>query len=215
MRNNITTVTLIRHGETEWNRIGKQQGQLNSPLSQRGMAQARAIAKSLEKEKSNYDALYSSDLGRAVQTAEAISEQLGLEINLDLRLRERNLGILQGLTIEEFREEKNEEYKRFRSRDPDYIILDGESIRERHERAVSCLFDIADKHKGQKIIIVAHGGILDSIFRKVFNIELTAERKFSLLNSSINTFIVLKGEWSLTSWGNVSHLDGIAALDDF
>ena len=215
MGKNITTITLIRHGETEWNRVGKQQGQLNSPLSERGMAQAKAIAKSLEKEKSNYDVLYSSDLGRAVQTAEAISEQLDLEINPDVRLRERNLGILQGLTIERFREEKNEEYERFRSRDPDYIIPDGESIRERHKRAVSCLFDIADKHKGQNIIIVAHGGILDSIFRKVFDIELTAERKFSLLNSSINTFKVLKGEWSLISWGNVSHLDGIAALDDF
>ncbi len=215
MGKKITTISLIRHGETEWNMVGKQQGQVNSPLSERGMVQAKAIAKSLEKDKSNYDVLYSSDLGRAVQTAEAISEQLGLEINLDVRLRERNLGILQGLTIERFREEKNEEYEQFRSSDPDYVIPDGESIREMHERAVSCLFDISDKHKGQKIIIVAHGGILDSIFRKVFDIELTAERNFSLLNSSINTFKVLKGEWGLISWGDVSHLDGIAALDDF
>ena len=215
MGKNITTISLIRHGETEWNRVGNQEGQLNSPLSERGMVQAKAIAKSLEKEISNYDVLYSSDLGRAVQTAKTISELLGLEINPDVRSRERNLGILQGLTIERFREEKNEEYEQFRSRDPDYIIPDGESIRERHERAVSCLFDIADKHKGQKIIIVAHGGILDSIFRKVFDIELIAKRKFSLLNSSINTFTVLKGKWRLTSWGNVSHLDGIVTLDDF
>jgi probable phosphoglycerate mutase len=91
----------IRHGETQWNVEGREMGQLDSPLTPLGLRQAEAIADRLGK--LEFDALYSSDLGRAVQTAEAIASRCGRDIRLDAGLRERNMGIFQGLTLEEMR----------------------------------------------------------------------------------------------------------------
>jgi len=214
MENKYTFATILRHGESEWNRSGKHQGQLDSPLSERGIVQARTTAGWLARCSRKYDVLYSSDLGRSVQTAFVIARELRLDIRFDARLRERKLGILEGLTLEEFRKRHREEYRKYVSGDPDYIIPEGESIRQRYERAVSFLTEVAVLHEYQRILVVTHGGILDSIFRKVCSIDLNLERSFSLMNSSINTFVVCNGRWELMSWGNISHLDGIGTCDD-
>jgi len=215
MERNPTIVTIIRHGETEWNRNGKHQGQLDSPLSALGMKQTSAVARFLARGSIRYDVLYSSDLGRSVQSAALIAKKIGLRINLDGRLRERKLGIIEGLTMEEFKQMYYKEYEKFVSSDPDYIIPKGESIRQRSERAVSCLVELVAQHEHKGILVVTHGGILDSIFREVFGISLEDKRRFSLINSSINTFSVREGKWKLESWGNTSHLDKIDAEDDF
>ena len=96
---NRTQIVIVRHGQTEWNIRGIRQGYLDSPLTARGMAQAKALAQRLAREK--FTALYSSDLGRAVQTAQEIADVTGHTIVTDARLRERHLGILQGLNAEE------------------------------------------------------------------------------------------------------------------
>ncbi|MBN1698811.1 MAG: histidine phosphatase family protein [Spirochaetales bacterium] len=208
----ITTLTVIRHGETEWNRKGKQQGHDDSPLSETGIEQALAIAAWL---KPVYDVLIASDLGRAVQTAKIIGEAAGLAVTAEKGLRERHLGIMQGLTMEEFREKHAEAYASFRSHDTSYVIPGGESVRQRHERITACFRSIASSHEGKNILVVTHGGSLDSLIRFVLSIPLTSNRQFSLVNGSINRFSVTDGTWRLESWGETGHLAGIAALDDF
>lgn len=203
----------IRHGETVWNTQGLQQGQLNSDLTDLGRAQAKALAGRLGGEP--FDGLYSSDLGRALETARIIAERVGLDVETDPRLRERDLGILQGISLRQFEQEHPHEYARFRSGDPDYVIPTGESARQRHERCVACATELAARHPGQRILIVTHGGILDSFFRHALQLPLTVPRRFSLFNASINSFTVTNGHWRLKSWGDVEHLKGIGTMDDW
>ncbi len=208
-----TELIVVRHGETVWNEIGKQQGWLDTELSELGRAQAQAIADSLTGE--HFDALYSSDLGRAMQTAEIIGERLGLEILTDTRLRERNLGIMQGLTMAEFEQKYPEKYAQFRGGDPDYVIPDGESVRQRYERNITCAEELARHHGGQRLLVVAHGGILNSFFRHAVGMDLTAPRHFSLYNASINTFTLTDGQWRLDRWGDTHHLKHLGTKDDW
>jgi probable phosphoglycerate mutase len=203
----------IRHGETVWNTQGLQQGQLNSDLTDLGRAQATAIADRLTG--GPFDGLYSSDLGRAVKTARIIADRVGLDIVTDARLRERNLGILQGISLRQFEREHPQEYARFRSGDPDYVIPSGESVRQRHERCVACATELAGRHAGRQILIVTHGGILDSFFRHALQLPLTVPRRFSLFNASINSFTITAGQWRLKSWGYVEHLEGLGTMDDW
>jgi len=203
----------IRHGETVWNTQGLQQGQLNSDLTDLGRAQATAIADRLTGEP--FDGLYSSDLGRAVETADIVAGPVGLDVVTDPRLRERNLGILQGISLRQFEQERPQEYTRFRSGDPDYVIPSGESARQRHERCVACATELAKRHAGRRILIVTHGGILDSFFRHALKLPLTVPRRFSLFNASINSFTVTDDRWRLKSWGHVEHLEGLGTMDDW
>jgi len=203
----------IRHGETLWNTQGLQQGQLNSNLTDLGRAQARALADRLSGEQ--FDGLYSSDLGRALETARLIADRVGLDVVTVPRLRERNLGILQGISLRQFEQERPQEYARFRSGDPDYVIPSGESARQRHERCVACATELAGRHAGRRILIVTHGGILDSFFRHALELPLTVPRRFSLFNASFNSFTVTDGQWRLRSWGHVEHLEGLGTMDDW
>ncbi len=201
----MNEITIVRHGETLWNKLGKAQGFLDSELTELGKKQAELVGIALQNEK--VDFIYSSDLGRAVKTAEIISTQLGLEFKTEEDLRERNFGILQGQTFEQFKKLWPEEYNLYKSSDPDYIIPSGESIRQRNERSTKCMFKIVKRHPDSNILIVTHGGILDSIIRTVLEIPLTVKRHFSILNSSTSKFTVTNNEWQLISWGNVNHLD--------
>ena len=123
--------------------------------------------------------------------------------------------MLQGISLRQFKQEHPEERARFRSGDPDYVIPSGESARQRHERCVACATELAGRHAGQRILIVTHGGILDSFFRHALELPLTVPRRFSLFNAGINSFTVTDGQWRLRSWGDVEHLEGIGTMDDW
>jgi len=110
-----TTLYIARHGETEWNRAGKLQGHQDSPLTARGHHQAESLAVALNNKQ--ITRVYSSDLGRAIQTARAVAKHLEVELIIDERLRERNFGILEGKTKAELDESLLQE--RFRSHDPE------------------------------------------------------------------------------------------------
>jgi probable phosphoglycerate mutase len=207
-----TKLTIIRHGETEWNLAGIQQGHLDSPLTTRGLAQAEALADHFDGYR--FDAIYSSDLGRALRTGEIIASKFGVRPATRECLRERNLGIMQGLTMKESREKYPEEYAHFSAGDPSYVLPKGESVVQRHERVISCLSGLIEAHPGQDILVVAHGGVLDSVIRHIFHIPLGVKRPFSLLNSSINVISAGENGWRLLTWGSVVHLKGGAVLDD-
>ena len=212
-QSSATELIIVRHGETKWNAQGLQQGQLDSPLTGLGVRQADAIAQALVRCK--FQSLYSSDLGRAVATAERISARTGRKVIRDPRLRERRLGIMQGLTMAEFEQAYPAEYATFRSGDIDYVLPDGESIRQRYDRVIACLEQIAASRPGEQVVIVTHGGSLDSAFRRAMQMDLASPRTFKLYNASINSFFIDRGQWRMGMWGSVEHLGDLETSDDW
>jgi len=207
-----TEVTLIRHGETEWNLSGRWQGHADSPLSERGMAQAEALGKRMKPD--DFDYFYSSDLGRAMHTSRLVGGPSGWEAIPREDLRERDLGILEALTTNEMLEREAEAYQSFRHDGPEYVPPGGESFKQFCQRCSNALEEIALAHEGATIGIVTHGGVLGALFRHVLNIPLEKERNFVLLNCSLNRFEKKTNGWSLSSWGDVAHLQGMESLDD-
>lgn len=199
-----TRVIIVRHGETEWNIANIRQGHLDSPLTSEGIAQAEALARRLARER--FTAIYSSDLGRAVETAQIISRATGHEIVTDSRLRERHLGIFQGLLSDEIKEKYPTEYKLHRSLGPDYVIPGGESVRQQVVRNIGYLREIAAKHAGETILVITHGGVLNGLFRHTFSIPFEAPRRFEFTNAGLNVFVYEQGSWFLQTWGDLSHL---------
>ncbi len=209
---NPTKIILIRHGETEWNLSGRWQGHADSALSPRGIAQAEALGKRMKNEPLDY--IYSSDLERAQHTARLVGASSGWEVQLMEGLRERDLGVLEGLTTEEMKKDHPKEFESFLTLGPDYQLPGGESFQQFFDRCSSALNQIADRHSGKSIGVVTHGGFLGAIFRFVLDIPLEAQRNFVLLNCSINRLNRTDKGWELVSWGDVAHLDGMDSLDD-
>ena len=208
-----TELVLIRHGETVWNSERRMQGQRNSALSERGRAQARALAMRLRNEP--FDVLYSSDLDRARETAEAIAAATGHEIRIDPRLRERCFGIFEGLTRDEMKERHPEEYARFRARDPDYCMPGGESARTFHERCMAVLHEIVAKHTERRIVVVAHGLLLVALYRAAHALELTEPRaQLELINASLNVFGHSDQGWRMLAWADQAHLQDMTDFQE-
>jgi len=208
----ITKVTMIRHGETEWNVAMRLQGNQDSKLTQRGIKQIELVAEVLSKR--TFDVLISSDQGRAVSTAETINKYHNLNILLNEKLRERNFGIMEGLTREEIAEKFPEVHTSYMKRKSVYQVPDGESLIQLYLRVTEELKNIIKIHKGSKILIVTHGGVLDCTMRMVFSYSLDLQRNFSISNSAINTFSITNGKWKLEEWGNIDHLSSINSLDE-
>jgi 2,3-bisphosphoglycerate-dependent phosphoglycerate mutase len=200
----ITRLILVRHGETQWNVPGRYQGQLDSPLTGTGLAQAGALAERLAAH--SVTALYTSDLGRARQTAEIISLRIGCEVISHVGLRERHLGFFQGTTRQEARTRWPEDYRQLKSSNPDYAPAGGESHRTLTTRAMAALKDIAARHADKTIAVVTHGGPLSALLRHVLGIPLEAPRRFARANATWNVFTELDGKWLLETWGDTSHL---------
>jgi probable phosphoglycerate mutase len=206
-----TRVIIVRHGQTQWNLKLIRQGHLDSPLTERGIAQAKALGERLAQEE--IGGLYSSDLGRAVQTAEMIAAVTGHAVVTDVRLRERNLGVFQGLGRQEIERQFPEEYRLHRSLGPDYVIPSGESVIQQVERNLSCLSEIAERHGSETVVVVTHGGVLSGLFRHTFSIPFGAPRRFEFMNASLNVFNYEDGDWFLQTWGDVSHLGTVGTGD--
>lgn len=208
---NETTLVLIRHGETEWNRTGRYQGHADSPLTDRGLAQARAVAGALDGQR--IDAFYSSDLGRARRTATIIADKVGRRFLTDSRLREQHYGLMQGHDGKRARELDPGFFESLARGDAEYAPRGGESRSQRHSRAVTALEDIATKHPGDTILVITHGGIVDSLFRETLGIPHDSPRRYSLYNAAINRFAFHDGFWMLRLWGEVSHLNSAGTTD--
>ncbi len=129
-----TYLWLVRHAETEWNAEGRMQGHTDSPLTEAGVVHARAVARRLMN--AAPDVIYSSDLGRAVRTADEIAAATEANLRLDTMLREKNNGIFEGLTEAEVEQQHPEIFARYQQRDPNYAVPDGESTHQVQRRAV-------------------------------------------------------------------------------
>ena len=206
-----TYVIVVRHGETHWNIEGRRQGHLDSTLTEKGRAQAEALSQRFTPD--SCSAIYSSDLGRAYETARIIAAKTGHEVIADERLRERNLGIFQGLDGNEIRERYPVEYEQHRNGGADHAVPSGESFRDQTRRNMLCLEELTQRHAGETIMAVTHGGVLSALFRHTLAIPLDAPRRFSFKNASINLFKCQDGVWGLETWGDIAHLQQLGALD--
>jgi probable phosphoglycerate mutase len=206
-----TPVLLIRHGETVWNGEGRIQGHLDSALSAAGRAQARALGERLAEE--GIDVLASSDLGRALTTAAAIAAATDLEVVVDSRLRERGFGALEGMTWPEIAGAFPEDYAHLSRRDPAHRPPGGESAIEFRDRVFACVTELAQSAPGARLAIVVHGGVLSMFYRHARGLGLDAPRDYTLANASINRFAWTADGWTLESWAETAHLDGVAQDD--
>lgn len=208
----MTELILIRHGETDWNVEGRIQGHVDIPLNATGMAQARAVGERFRDE--HVDAIISSDLGRAMQTAQPIAQSRSLVPNPEPALRERHLGVLQGLTGDEAQQRVADVWRVFKSRAPAQPLEAGESLAEFAARAVAALKAIAERYAGKRVAVVTHGGVLDAAYRAAMGMALDAPRDFPVYNASVNTLSVADGQFRVVRWADVSHLPRELAMDD-
>jgi 2,3-bisphosphoglycerate-dependent phosphoglycerate mutase len=203
-----TTFIVIRHGETIWNAQQRVQGHGDSSLTPKGRQDALALSRRLKN--MDFDRLISSDLGRAIETATMIVKATGYTLEIDQRLRERHYGALEGLTVPQIQSSFPEAYERLRASDPDYIIPQGESRRQHYERTIAYFKASAAQNPGATIAIVAHGGVLDNLFRFVTDLPLDRPTCFMTPNTGVN--VIVHGafgdasRWVIQSWGDVAHL---------
>ena len=200
----MTKIVLVRHGETIWNLETRIQGHLDSPLTETGKAQVEALAEHFKSQ--SFTALYSSDLGRASETALRISEKNGLSVSVTNCLRERNLGIFQGNLKENLEKTFPKEAPYYRANDPDYLIPEGETLRQLSRRSMKCLEKIAKKHEGERVLVVTHNGVIVSLLKNTLCIPLEAPRNFVSLNAGISVFSYSDETWKLEVWGDYSHI---------
>jgi probable phosphoglycerate mutase len=213
---NNTTILLIRHGETAWNAMRRLQGHIDIPLNEEGQRQAGALAQALAAER--IDAIVSSDLQRAMQTAQAVAgHYAGATLEIDAQLRERCYGVFEGMLYADIERQYPADYALWQARDIDAVMPPGErvaeSFRQFYQRSVVAIARCADRHPVQIIAIVAHGGVLECAYREAVGMSLDSPRDFQVKNASINRFTFSDGKLALDSWGEVDHLS-LAAMDD-
>jgi probable phosphoglycerate mutase len=208
-----TRICFVRHGETNWNAERRMQGHIDIPLNANGISQAERLANALIRVKHSFDVIYSSDLERALHTANAVARALSLDVQITPRLRERNVGKLQGLLLAEAPVLLPEIWQRHIARELDHDLGGGESIRTFHQRMQEILELFLNEHRGQSVLAVSHGGSLDMIYRIVTQQALDAERVAVVPNTSLNWITHDGSTWSVECWADTSHLSE-SALDD-
>jgi probable phosphoglycerate mutase len=208
-----TRLIAVRHGETAWNVDARLQGHLDIPLNERGHEQARRAARSLAEDRP--DIVVSSDLSRAHATAQAIASFIGCPLVLEPELRERSFGSFQGMTHVEVAERWPDQALRWKSRDPDFAPGGGESLNVFYARCVNATLRIAQQYAGRTVVVVAHGGVMDCLYRAATRIPLDATRAWSLDNAAINRLLHTSSGLTMVGWNDTSHLDiGAPSLDE-
>ena len=218
-----TRILAIRHGETAWNVDTRIQGQLNIGLNNTGLWQAQQVGKALAEEP--IAAIYSSDLDRAFTTAMSIAQvnrslisasQQTSKVQPHTDLRERHFGHFEGMTWAEIEKQWPTDAKLWRSRDPHWAPQGGESLVVLNERIAQCVHAIASQHLGEQIVLVAHGGVLDVLYRLATGQDTQAPRTWHLGNAAINRLLWTPEGLSLVGWGDVAHLQEApqASLDE-
>ena len=206
-----TRIVAVRHGETAWNVELRMQGQLDIPLNDVGRWQAQRLAAALADDA--FDAIYASDLARAYETASIVARVQGRDVIADRGLRERCFGVFQGLTFDEVAARWPDDARRWRQREPDFAPEGAESLTAFAERCVSAVARIAAAHAGQSIAVVAHGGVLDSLYRAAARAPLQPARSWALGNASINRLLYTPQGFALVGWNDTAHLEH-APLDE-
>ncbi|MGY8905420.1 MAG: histidine phosphatase family protein [Burkholderiales bacterium] len=216
-----TRIIAVRHGETAWNVGNRVQGHLDIPLNSIGREQVTRLGQALASEA--VEAIYASDLWRAWDTAHAIASAAGStsakRVKIEEGLRERRLGAFEGKTFTEIEALWPDASRRWRQREPDFAPNEGgESLLAFRERVLEALNRLAAEHVGSQIILVAHGGVMDVLYRHATGQDLQAKRTWALGNAAINRLLWSEQSLALVGWADTQHLDNMAeaalAADD-
>ena len=208
-------IIAIRHGETAWNALGRIQGHTDIGLNDNGHAQAQQVAQALSGEA--LDAIYSSDLQRAWQTAQAIAVVTAAPLHAEPGLRERCFGSFEGSSFAQIAQQQPQAAELWRKRDVQFAPPDGgESLLQLQERIAAAVQRVAAAHIGGHIALVAHGGVLDMLYRLATRQHLQAPRTWQLPNAAINRLLwTPESGLTLVGWGDVQHLSGAAREESF
>ncbi len=210
-----TRIIAVRHGETAWNVETRLQGHLNVELNEKGRWQAQCLGRALAKEP--IAAIYTSDLLRALATAQAIAEcssSAGARPpRLHKGLRERGFGIFAGQTYAQIAIDWPQEFRRWHARDPHFAPEGGETLLQVHARVSNTVHQLASQHQGEQIVLVAHGGVMDVLYRMATSQLIDAPRNWQLGNAAINRLLWTGQALTLVDWSDTRHLDA-SAIDE-
>ena len=209
---NATRIIAIRHGETAWNVDTRIQGQLDIPLNTMGRWQASRVAQALAEE--SIQAIYASDLLRAWETAGAIAQATGLPLQANEGLRERGFGDFQGKTFAEIEALWPEQSRQWRARHPEWAPPGGESLIALRARIVAAASELAARHLGEQIVLVAHGGVMDVRYRAATGQPEQAPRSWQLGNAAINRLLWTPEGFTVVGWSDTRHLENDPARDE-
>ena len=203
----MTKIYLIRHGQSEWNVLNKIQGQVNTELTGLGRRQGQAIGQRLVN--SNINIIYSSDLNRALDTAEIIAKRINKPLIISEALREINFGVWEGLTGIDLKKEYKEEEEIWRN-SPEKLKLQGaESLEALSERTMKWVNSILEENKGKNIVIVSHSATLKIILLGLLDISLTHYKNFAFSNVGLSIIELRNYNNVLTKLNDISHLEGL------
>ena len=200
----VTRILAVRHGETAWNRASRIQGHTDIDLNPHGRWQAEQLALALSDQ--DIAACYASDLSRARATAQAVATRHGLPVHTHAGLRERCFGAFEGRTWIELEAAHPVETLAWRKREPDFAPPGGESLLQLRERVVNTVSELAARHPGEQVLVVAHGGVLDILYRAATRLELQAPRSWELPNTAINRLLWTDAGLGLVGWADTGHL---------
>jgi broad specificity phosphatase PhoE len=197
-------ITIVRHGQTEYNKTYTLQGTLDVPLNEEGKAQAEKLSNFLKDYPFTH--VYTSPLSRAYETAKAINQVHQLDLNVVDDLREIELGRWEGLTWKRVMDEDKETYDRFED-DDETLEFDGEIIPKFHARAVDAFLKIVNNHDDlDNLLLVTHGGVIRAIVTHVLNIDREHRRNFSIENTSITEITYYKNRFVIKTLNQHVHL---------
>jgi len=204
----MTELIVIRHGETDWNRQHRFQGQIDVPLNAVGLTQAERLAQRLADEP--IDLLVCSDLQRARSTAEALAlprQQVPL---VDPLWREQHFGVLEGLDVPTIRSQHPALWAQWVRHDADYALPQGgESNQAFHARVMQALQSLVAAHAGRRIAVVTHGGVLDMLWRNARALPLHGPRECDIPNTGINRLRWVGDRLEIVRWAEADHLHGL------
>jgi len=189
-----TTILLARHGETDWNAVGRWQGHTDRALTERGRRQAAELAERLAAV--SIDAVYSSDLLRATETAEPVAKRLGLPLHTLPELREVDVGTWAGLTRDEVAARFPDGFRRWSEWETGWE--DGETYDEMGERVVGAILRLAGEHEGGRILVVSHGGAIRALHAAAAGIDIATFRRLwrVVQNARVTSILVENGRLS-------------------
>ncbi len=195
---------LARHGQTDWNIAGRYQGQSDIPLNPTGCEQAKRLAKRLSAE--TIHAVYSSDLSRAKNTAQAIANIHQLQVQTDSRWRELNFGEWEGMTYKEMSAHSPALFEAWMMNPRHTPTPNGETLDELSKRVASAFDEVKNKHKDQTVLVVSHSGALQALLATLLGIDLNRYWQFKISQASLNELQVFPDGVALSLLNDTTHL---------
>ena len=203
----MTELLVVRHGETDYNRQLRFQGQVDVPLNATGHEQALRLARRLADEP--FERLVASDLQRAWQTAEPLGTLRAQAATRLSGLREQAFGVVEGLTAPEIQARHPELWEAWLRHDDAFAMPGGESTRQFHARVLAAVRELAEAHPGRRLVVVTHGGVLDMLWRTVHGLPLAGPRQCAIPNTGLNRLRWHGGTLDIVGWADAAHLEGL------